>query len=326
MENFRSVLPEGQWDFKITYPSKHFLIGSCFSEHMGAKLKRAKFTTKLNPFGILYHPLAISRLISRLMEAKPYTENDLVFEDERYISFDHHGYFNHPDKKYALDSINNEFSEGIKSIKTADYCYITWGSSYGYHLVDEEDKIVSNCHKIPSNRFKKVRSTVAEIIEQYERLISELLRFNPKVKIILSVSPVKHLREGLIENNLSKAVLLLAANQLSSANSSVYYFPSFELLQDDLRDYRFYAKDMAHPNEIAIDYIWNYFQSNLWDEKTRLLYTKISAIVQSLQHRPFHPENEAYQIFKKQCINKIALLEKEYPFLDFKEEVERWDA
>jgi len=323
MEIFRTVLPEGNWDFKIPYPSRHFLIGSCFSEHMGAKLKRAKFTTNLNPFGILYHPLVISRVISRLIDAKTYSEKELVFEDDRYISFDHHGVFNHSDLNVTLSSINNAFEEGIKSLKTADYCYITWGSSFGYHLIDEDDRIVSNCHKIPSKRFIKVKSTVTEIVGQYQQLINRLLDFNPKIKIILSVSPVKHLREGLIDNNVSKAILLLAANELESMFPSVYYFPSFELLQDDLRDYRFYAKDMAHPNEIAVDYIWNYFQENLFDKKTHLLYNRISAIAQSLEHRPLHPENESYQLFKMQCLNKIDLLEKEFPFLDFKGEAER---
>jgi len=137
------------------------------------------------------------------------------------------------------------------------------------------------------------------------------------------VSPVKHLREGLIDNNVSKAILLLAADELSSMFPSVYYFPSFELLQDDLRDYRFYSKDMAHPNEIAVDYIWNYFQTNLFDKKTRSLYERISAIAQSLEHRPLHPENESYQLFKRQCINKIELLEKEFPFVDFKVELKK---
>jgi len=326
MEIFRTVLPEGNWDFKITYPSSHFLIGSCFSEHMGAKLSRAKFTTKLNPFGILYHPLVISRVISRLIEAKSYSLEDLSFEDGRYVSFDHHGVFNHSELNVTLNSINNAFEEGINSLKTADYCYITWGSSFGYHLVNEEGKIVSNCHKIPSKRFKKVRSSTAEIVDQYRGLFNKLLEFNPGIKIILSVSPVKHLREGLIENNVSKAILLLAADELSSMFSSVYYFPSFELLQDDLRDYRFYAKDMAHPNEIAVDYIWNYFQTNLFDKKTGILYNRISSLNQSLEHRPLHPENESYQLFKMQCLNKIALLEKEFPFLDFKEDLKRLDA
>ena len=317
MEVFRTVLANRNWDFKISYPSTHFLIGSCFSEHIGNKLDRAKFSTLLNPFGILYHPSSIARVLTRLLNEDKYNENDLQFENERYVSFDHHGVFNHPDKETILNSINNSLAKGIASIKNADFIYITWGTANGYQLKDSDTKIVSNCHKIEAKKFTKTRSTTEDIVANYRVLFAKLFDRNPKAKVLLSVSPVKHLKDGIIENNLSKASLLLAADQLAKEFESVYYFPSFDLLQDDLRDYRFYAKDMAHPNEMAIDYIWNYFQDNLFSQKTKDLLKKIYSIQQALEHRPLHPENESHKTFVKQTMERIKALKKEYDFLDF---------
>ena len=320
MEVFRSVLADQDWDFKIDYPSKHFLIGSCFSEHIGNRLAQAKFDSLLNPFGILYHPEVISRTLFRLLDNDVYKEKDLEFINDRYVSFDHHGFFNHPDKEIALAAINSAFTSGRNHLLTSDYCYITWGTSFAYAFKKEENKLVSNCHKIPSTQFIKVRSNTEDILGVYRKLFTRLLDSRPKLKIILSVSPVKHLRDGLIENNLSKATLLLAADQLAKEFSSVYYFPSFELLQDDLRDYRFYAKDLAHPNDIAIDYIWEYFKRNLWSERTFAIYKKIRPLIQSLEHRPLHPENKSFLKFKEESAKKLQELEKEYPFLDLSSE------
>jgi len=316
MEAFRTVLANSKWDFKIAYPSSHFLIGSCFSEHIGNKLSRAKFSTLLNPFGILYHPDAIARAISRLLDGTEYGEDELRFENERFISFDHHGVFNHPDKNAMLSEINSAFTKGKECISSADFIYITWGTASGYQLNGSQE-LVSNCHKIDAKQFTKLRSTPEAIIEQYRLLFSTLFDRNPNAKVLLSVSPVKHLKDGIIENNLSKATLLLAADQLAKEFESVFYFPSFDLLQDDLRDYRFYAKDMAHPNEIAIDYIWNYFQENLFTKETKDLVKKIYSIQQALEHRPLHPENESHAIFVEQTNKRIEELEKAFSFLNF---------
>lgn len=319
MEVFRTVLANMKWDFQIGYPSSHFLIGSCFSEHIGNKLSRGKFSTLLNPFGILYHPNSIARVLNKLIDGETYSEDDLRFENDRFVSFDHHGMFNHPDKETVLKQINASFSKGKEALKTANFIYITWGTSNGYQHKKEE-KIVSNCHKIPAKEFSKVRSTPESIVEEYRPLLQRIFELNLKAKVILSVSPVKHLKDGIIENNLSKATLLLAADQLAKEFESVHYFPSYDLLQDDLRDYRFYTKDMAHPNEIAIDYIWQYFQDNLFTKKTKELFNKINAIQQALEHRPLHPENESHKKFITQTLERIKTLEKENSFLNFEEE------
>lgn len=317
MELFRTVLSPLKLDFKIDYPSTHFLIGSCFSEHIGKRIELSKFKTCLNPFGILFHPLAISRVMQRLIEGKAYSEEEIRFEDGRFISFDHHGKFNHSEQDIALEKINSSFHKAEKELKEADYIYITWGTSIGYEAKENKNFIVSNCHKIPSYFFNKVNISTDDIVKSYKSLFKKLREFNPGAKIIISVSPVKHLKDGLIENNRSKARLLEAAHQLCESDENSYYFPSFELLQDDLRDYRFYTKDMAHPNEQAVDYIWNYYQNNLWSPECIALNNKITNLQKSFNHRALHPENEQYRSFVEHTVKKAFELEKQYPFISF---------
>lgn len=316
MDNFRTVLPYVNWDFTIEYPSTHFLIGSCFSEHIGERLKRSKFNTIFNPFGILFHPIPIARALERMIDGHTFTQEDLEFRDQRYISFDHHGSFNHKEKDEILSTINNAFEIGRKGLKEADFIYITWGTANGYKGI-EQDKIVSNCHKVQASEFKKERSSIEEIVSVYISLIEKIKQFNSKAKLIFSVSPVKHLKDGIIENNLSKSTLLLASDRLEKESSCVYYFPSYDILQDDLRDYRFFSKDMAHPNEIAIEYIWEYYKKSLWSKDTLDLNKRILGIQKSLEHRPLHPENESHQKFLKENKEKVDQMEKQYPFLSF---------
>ena len=320
MQSFRTKLSKIEWDFKIDYPSSHLLLGSCFSENIGVRLSKARFKTCLNPFGILYHPLVISRVVKRMINNETYTENDLLFRDERYISFDHHGKFNSSNKNDILAEINTGFTEGRDLLLSADYIYLTWGSAFAYTSDLINGNVVSNCHKIPTKEFIRVKSSVSDITSEYKELVENIHSQNPKAKIILSLSPVKHLRDGLIENNRSKAVLLLAAEELANRFDFVYYFPAFELVQDDLRDYRFYANDMAHPSEEAVEYIWNYFRESLWSSTANELYAKIRTLQQSFEHRPLHPSHSSYPIFLKNTLSKMQKLEEEFSFLDYSEE------
>jgi hypothetical protein len=317
MELFRTVLSPLNWDFKIDYPSTHFLIGSCFSEHIGKRIELSKFRTCLNPFGILFHPLAISRVMQRLIDGKPYSKEELRFEDERFISFDHHGRFNHSQLDIALEKINTSFERARKELKEADFIYITWGTSIGYTPKEIKDKVVSNCHKIPPYFFTKVHTSSSDIVKSYASLFKKLRVFNSSAKIIISVSPVKHIKDGLIENNRSKARLLEAAHQLCESDDNSYYFPAFELVQDDLRDYRFYTKDMVHPNEQAVDYIWDYYQNNLWSPECIALNKKITNLQKSFNHRVLHPENEQHRSFVEHTIKKATELEKQFPYISF---------
>lgn len=318
---FRTVL-KPEYLESIDHTKKIMMLGSCFSEHIGEKLITRKFNVNLNPFGILFHPLAISVALDRMIDNKPFSSKDLKFEDNRYISFYHHGKFNHTDRQIILSNINDAFKKGREQLITADYLFITWGTAFGYAHKESGNNIVSNCHKIPNNQFNKLLSHPDEIIQEYRNLIDRLISINPHLNIIITVSPVKHLKDGLINNNISKSVLLLAANQLKSETKGVSYFPAYELVQDDLRDYRFYAKDMAHPSTEAIEYVWNFYKKTYWTNSTLALNKKIESILTALQHRPLHPENKAYQTFVATLKKNVEALKKNYSFLNFEEELE----
>jgi len=298
------------------------MMGSCFSEHIGEKMSDRKFKINLNPFGILYHPLAISAAIDRMLENKPFCSEDLRFENDRYVSFFHHGKFNHTDQQIMLKNINDAFETGREQLLVADYLFITWGTAFGYSLKEAVNNVVANCHKIPGNQFEKQLTDTSKIIQEYQQLFNRLIDINPNIKIIITVSPVKHLKDGLIDNNISKSVLLLAAHHLKTQIESTSYFPAFELIHDDLRDYRFYAKDMAHPSEEAIEYVWNFFKKTYWDDTTVELNKKIEDVLNAVKHRPLHPENKAHQVFIESIKNKVEDLENDYPFLDFGKEKE----
>jgi hypothetical protein len=319
-KSFRTVLKPEYLDL-IDHTKKIMMMGSCFSEHIGEKLIARKFNVNLNPFGILFHPLAISVALDRMIKNKPFSSKDLKFEDNRYLSFYHHGKFNHTDQKIILSNINDAFKKGRKQLITADYLFITWGTAFGYAHKESGNNIVSNCHKIPSNQFNKILSRPDEIVQEYQNLIDRLIDLNPNLKIIITVSPVKHLKDGLINNNISKSVLLLAAHRLKTETKGVSYFPAYELVQDDLRDYRFYAKDMAHPSVDAVEYVWDFFKKTYWNNSTLELDKKIESILTALQHRPLHPENEAHQSFVDTIKKDAEALKSNYSFLDFEKEL-----
>lgn len=321
---FRTVLKPSAIDV-IDHFFKILMMGSCFSEHIGNKLIDRKFDVNLNPFGILYHPLAIAGALTRLVENNSFSLKDIRLEDKRYVSFYHHGKFNHIDPQFMIKNINEAFDIGREQLLKADYLFITWGTAFGYTHIDNKDRIVSNCHKIPAKNFSKTLSKPEEITDAYQALFKAIRLLNPKVKIVLTVSPVKHLKDGLVNNSLSKSVLLLSANQLQDEVNSVSYFPAYELITDDLRDYRFYAKDMAHPSEEAIEYVWDFFKKTFWSQVTSDLNIKIERVLNAVQHRPLHPENQAHQDFIIAVKNRIAKLETENPFLDFKREKKSLD-
>ena len=318
---FRTVLKSENLD-SIDHSKKIMMMGSCFSEHIGDKLIERKFDVNLNPFGILYHPLTISSAIDRMLENKPFVSDELKFEEDRYVSFYHHGKFNHSDQQTMLNNINDAFTKGREQLLIADFLFITWGTAFGYFHKDDDNNIVANCHKIPGNKFKKQLSDTSEIIQEYQKLFDRINKINPKIKIIITISPVKHLKDGLIDNNISKSVLLLAAHQLKNEFKNSSYFPAYELIHDDLRDYRFYAKDMAHPSEEAVEYVWDFFKKTYWDNATTELNKKIENILNALNHRPLHPENEAHKVFIESIKNKVEDLKSNYPFLDFGKEKE----
>jgi hypothetical protein len=306
---------------KITHADKILLTGSCFAEHIGEKLIQSKFNCLVNPNGIIFNPISISKAISSYIKNESNTKPETL-NNNLYFSFEHHGSFSSTTKEELEQRITSSRNEAHQFLKEAKFLIITFGSAYVYrHL--KTNSVVANCHKLPQQDFKKELLSVETIVSEYKSLIGELKQFNPALNIIFTVSPVKYLRDGIIENNISKATLLLAINQLLFPNSKLRttnYFPAYELVNDDLRDYRFYKEDMAHPNEQAINYVWEKFSDVYFSEETNSLIKNIKDITQAALHRPINKNTEQHEKFKQTYLNKCTELEKKYPHLNFSRE------
>ena len=319
MTSFRTKTTLPPYPFSIDHQNSLLCIGSCFSENIGARLVRYKFPCLINPFGVLYNPISIQQTLHLLMDETQFKEADLFFHLDLWHSFFHHGRFSHPDKKTALANINSALEKASHFVKTTSRLLLTFGTANVF-VLKSNHKIVANCHKVPADQFEKRRLTTTEIIEAFLLTLRNIKQHNPALEVILTVSPVRHIRNGLIENQRSKATLLLAVEALASQLDFVHYFPAYEILLDDLRDYRFYNKDLIHPNVVAVDYIWEDFQQAFFSEQTKMLLKKIEKIIQASEHRPFHPQTNTHREFVLKQLQNIQELEREYEFLDFEKE------
>ncbi len=319
MSSFRTEFRLPPAGFEILHQHGIVALGSCFTEHIGARLTALKFNVNLNPFGILYHPLAIAGALNRLYNPQPYTEEDLELYNGFWHSFDHHGRFNHPNPSETLRMINTALAYGAAAMKDVDHLLLTFGTATIYTF-KQTGKIVANCHKFPGSSFDRRRLSVPEIVDAYLPLFEQFHQNRPNGQIILTVSPVRHLREGFVENQRSKAVLVLAAEALCKQFSFVSYFPAYELVLDDLRDYRFYAADMVHPSPLAIDYIWAQWMAVYFGIHTRQLVHEIEKIQRGLAHRPFHPGSSGHLGFVQKLNQEMDTLEARWPSVNFSEE------
>lgn len=317
MADFRTIFPPFDSALKISHRDRAFCIGSCFAEHMGSRLQNLKFPIFLNPAGIAYNPVSISRTLNLLLSDEEYCPEDLFEDQGLWHSFDHHGSFSHPDQQAALDHINTTLQKARTFLEQANRLIVTLGTAHVF-IFKKTGKTVANCHKLPAREFVQQRLSLSEVVNVLGNAFEKLQKSSGgSLQIILTVSPVRHLRDGFVKNQLSKATLLLAAEELCRDFSFIQYFPSYEILLDDLRDYRFYAEDMAHPNQLAIDYIWQYFESAFFDEATRQLCRQFEKLSAAARHRPFHPGTPAYRAFLKKQEEAVLELEKRYPYLDF---------
>lgn len=263
---FRTEITIPAYPFNISYHDKLFFVGSCFSDHIGSFFETNGFQALSNPFGVLFNPASIELALQ--LSAKFRSFDDIFIDqyDDFWISFAHHGKFSHRDKKQFLENIHRQLEESYRFLKETDYLFITFGTAYCYRHI-EKGMIVANCHKIPGYQFAKERLSVEEIIASYEKLIASLFQFNPKLRIIFTVSPVRHLGDGFHENQISKSTLHLAIDHFVD-HSRCFYFPSYEILCDDLRDYRFYNRDLCHPGANAIEYIQEKVMAAFFDQET----------------------------------------------------------
>ena len=299
----------------IDYQSKILLLGSCFSENIGDKLSYFKFQSIQNPFGILFHPKAIENLITNTSNKKVYSSDDLIYQNEIWHSFDAHSSLSSASENELLNKLNVAISLTNKKIKEASHIIITLGTSWVYRYI-ETDTIVANCHKIPQKKFLKELLSVSEISESLARSISLIKSLNSDAAVIFTVSPVRHLKDGFIENTQSKSHLIAAIHTLVN-EQDVSYFPSYEIMMDELRDYRFYAEDMIHPNKTAINYIWRKFIDTWFSEETKSIMKEIDEIQKGLLHRPFHEDSKLHQQFLLKLEQKKSSLQERLPFINF---------
>ncbi|ADV43327.1 GSCFA domain protein [Bacteroides helcogenes P 36-108] len=307
---------------RLSHADRLLSLGSCFAANMGTRLLEAKFCCDVNPYGVLYNPLSISAVLREIAGGKIYGIEDLFFFRECWHSPMHHGDFSSPDVEETLRHINGRLQAAHAHLWQTDCLLLTFGTAWVYAQKDT-GKIVANCHKQPEAVFMRRRLSVDEIVADYTALLSELLAKNTKLKILFTVSPIRHIRDGMHANQLSKATLLLAIDRLKTAFAdNVFYFPAYEILLDELRDYRFYAEDMVHPSEVAARYVWERFMQSCISAESLRIIEESENIRKSLSHKPFHPESDEYKRFLGQIVLKIERLNGKYPYLDFQKERE----
>lgn len=311
---FRTKIDIPLSDIAITYQSRIVMFGSCFIENMGRLLIDNKFNVNLNPFGILYNPQSISQAIRILLSGKRFTDKDVFEYKEAYHSLWHHGSFSDTDKDKCLDKINTALAKAAEDLKTADFLVITFGTAYVFRS-REKDMVVGNCHKLPATHFDRYRLDINTITEDWSKLIKELREVNPSLYILFTVSPIRHLKDGAHDNQLSKSTLLLAIDKLLQANMNISYFPSYEIVLDELRDYRFYNEDMVHPNTITIKYIWERFSDTYFSGDTRHIMKEWEKIYLAINHRPSDIRSREYQHFLRQTLLKLGAFNEKYPYI-----------
>jgi hypothetical protein len=298
----------------ISYADKLFLVGSCFAENIGARLKDLHYPLIINPFGISYNPISIANQLQRMAENRLYTDKELLEENGRFLSFAHHGRFSADTAEQTLAQINTAFAAGRAQMLAANTWVITLGTAYIYSQ-KTRGEVVNNCHRQRAQDFTRRRLSVDEVVAA---ILAACPLERENLKIILTVSPVRHLKDGLAANQLSKSTLLLACAALQAARpEQFFYFPAYEIMMDDLRDYRFYADDFLHPSSMAIDYIWQLFEQNYLSASEATTRQKISDLQRAATHRPFNPQTAAHQKFVAQQLQKIEQLQKQWRQLDF---------
>lgn len=318
--NFTTPVAIPKSEHFISYDQKLLLLGSCFVENVGERLLRNKFRADVNPFGILYNPFSVASSLERLIAVRPFTVTDLFENNGIWHSFSHHSRFSDTDPTLCMEKINKRYFRGAGMLEDAGWMLITWGTAFVY-THRETGRIVSNCHKLPEKIFDRRMLSAEEIAEYWESVLNRLLAFNPGVRIILTISPIRHLKDGAHGNQLSKGALLAAADRLTRTFSSVRYFPSYEIMMDELRDYRFYAPDMVHPSDVAVEYIWERFTETFFSAETLHLMNEWGRLSKSLQHKPLNPASSAYKDFIMQNLLKLKKMREKYPFFEIESEI-----
>jgi hypothetical protein len=306
-------------NFSINYNSKIVSLGSCFAENMAEKLDYYKFQNNCNSFGIIFNPFSIEKIIHKVVNQELFSDKDIFYHNERWHCFDVHSDLSNADKDELISNLNSIVIATKLQLQTASHIIITYGTSWVYRNIDA-DLIVANCHKITQAAFSKEILSVETIQKSIQNTLDLIHTINPKVTFIFTVSPVRHLKDGFVENQISKANLLVAIYkqlQIKNSRQSTAYFPSYEIMIDELRDYRFYADDMIHPSPVAINYIWQCFSETSISDESQLIMKEVEIIQKGLAHRTFNPNSESHQQFLSKLQDKMVKVQKRFPQIQF---------
>ncbi|MBN1145233.1 MAG: GSCFA domain-containing protein [Bacteroidales bacterium] len=320
MESFRTPVTIHESADKINYQTKCLFMGSCFADSIGKIMAGYQFPVLLNPFGTLFNPASIADNLTLLISGKTFTRNDLRYHHDLWFSLNHYTAFSHPNPETCLARVNQAATEATAWLKNCHYLLLTFGTSWAYQY-KETGKVVANCHKLPSSQFNQVLLQPTSIIEQYNQLLRQLKSMNPDIRVIFTLSPVRHWSNGAVGNQLSKSVLHYSIHEIVKSNNLASYFPAYEIFMDELRDYRFYAGDMLHPSEQGTRYVWERFCDTRMDKATKKIMAGVEAVLKAMNHRPLHTDTTNHKIFRQNTLKLINQLQEQYPFLDFHNEI-----
>ena len=317
---FRTELNIPESAVKISHSDQIFMIGSCFTDNIGDRLQKYKFNCTSNPFGNIFNPISISRLISHSIQKIEINRDQLLHVENKYVHHDFHSKISDKDPDETLSKINSSLSSCYNFLINAKFVFITLGTSIAYKS-KQTGLVVANCHKIPSSFYEKIEITVQDGVFALMDLIEKTKLINKNAEIVFTVSPVRHIKDGVVQNNRSKARLHQMIDELQKSKPEIKYFPSYEWMLDDLRDYRFYNADMIHPNEVALDYIWSKFSDHYFDIESKELNKTIEKIMQAVNHKAFQPDSPSHQSFCKSNLNIISDILKNHPKMNFEKEI-----
>ena len=317
--NFRTIFNIDPSKNKISYDTPVMLIGSCFASEIGAKMTEGKMKVLINPSGVVYNPVSIGNIIDIILENRVFTENDLYQYKGTHLSFSHYTDFSSDVSSTTIEKINSSTRKANGFLKHARFLFITFGTARIYRLI-ENGRIVSNCHKLPASFFSEEILSVEKIVSSWNEILDRLQTFNNQLRIIFTISPIRHWKDGAYGNQISKSVLFLSIDKLLEHKAVECYFPAYELLMDDLRDYRYYAEDMLHPSQTAIDYIWNAFSGCYFDSDNIALWKEVQSITKAMNHKFLSTSQINKTEFANNILKRISAIEKKNPSILFNKE------
>jgi hypothetical protein len=320
-KSFTTPVHVDNYPFEINYSSPTLFIGSCFAESIGDKMLERKFPVLINPFGVVYNPLSVALGLKRIISGQPFVEDDLNTYNNLWFSFYHHTSFSSSNQEDCLKRINVSLRQAHNFWRETEFLAITFGTARVYHH-KKMGIPVANCHKIPAREFKHSLLSVSEIVNLWSDLLESILKAKKNLKVILTISPIRHWKDGPVGNQVSKSTLILAVSQLvEKFPENVFYFPSYEIVMDELRDYRFYADDMLHISSRAIDHIWNKFRNTTIANDAQRTSLKVEEILAAINHRPFNPKSKEFISFVENTLEKINNLKRDNPSFNFSHEI-----